>query len=67
MWSAEQPHEREKLARGGIKDAVSFLADIIRRESASVPLSHNVLGGVYQGCAVALHALLHLAEQIVAS
>lgn len=58
MWTTEQPHEKEEIAREGIEAAVPRIIGLIEREAEATPLNHIFLAGISQGSAVAVHALL---------
>jgi len=58
MWSVENPSELEELQKEGLEESVSQIMDAVREEAEIVPLERIVLGGISQGCATAIVALL---------
>ncbi|KAG9677657.1 alpha/beta-hydrolase, partial [Aureobasidium melanogenum] len=64
MWSTEKPHDEEEMNRAGIEKAVARIVELIKSETALVPLGHIFLGGISQGAAVAIHSLLRSGLQI---
>jgi predicted esterase len=58
MWSVENPAEKEELQVAGLQESIADTLDIIRTEAALVPPERIILGGISQGCATAIHALL---------
>lgn len=58
MWSVENPSEREEIQKEGLRESISAILDIIYQEAKLVPLSRIFLGGISQGCATAILALL---------
>ena len=58
MWLVEQPSEKEEIQIDGLKDSVGDILAIISSEALLVPPSRIFLGGISQGCATAIHALL---------
>ncbi|KAI9697872.1 MAG: hypothetical protein M1820_007659 [Bogoriella megaspora] len=58
MWTTEAPAEREELQLEGLNESISFVLDVIRQESSVVGAANVVLGGISQGCATAIQALL---------
>jgi len=53
----EQPEERKELQIEGLHDSIAFILDVIH--NAGVPPEKVFLAGISQGCATAIHALLH--------
>ncbi|KAL3422913.1 phospholipase carboxylesterase [Phlyctema vagabunda] len=58
IWSVERPQERKELQGAGLRESIACILDIVREESRTVPLDHIVLGGISQGCATAILALM---------
>ncbi|CAM6002970.1 unnamed protein product [Sphagnum balticum] len=58
MWSVENPDERQEIQTEGMKESVSCINDIIKNEATIVPHDRIILGGISQGCATALYALM---------
>lgn len=59
MHTTEDPHERENEQQTSLAAAVRFLTQVMEREVAAIGVQNVFLGGISQGCAVAIHALLH--------
>lgn len=64
IWSTEHPHDKEDITRAGIDAAIPRITDLIEKEAKLVSPSHILMGGISQGSAVAIHALLHSKLQI---
>ncbi|KAM3080448.1 hypothetical protein ACMFMG_005402 [Clarireedia jacksonii] len=58
MWSVENPSEQEEIQKEGLHESVSAILETIRQEAQIVPLESIFLGGISQGCATAILALL---------
>ena len=59
MWSTEDPYERQNEQQDELDSTVSVILQIIKEEAAIVGGPQNIiLGGISQGCASAIHALL---------
>ncbi|PQE16315.1 phospholipase carboxylesterase protein [Rutstroemia sp. NJR-2017a WRK4] len=58
MWSVENPSEREEIQKEGLRESVSAILALIHQEAKMVPLERIFLGGISQGCATAILALL---------
>lgn len=58
MWSVEDPSEQEEMQKEGLRESISAVIGIIHQEARLVPLSHIFLGGISQGSATAILALL---------
>jgi predicted esterase len=56
MLTTEDPHERE--LEQDLSAVITRIQNVVARESTIIGASNVVLGGISQGCAVALHALL---------
>ncbi|MCJ1419024.1 hypothetical protein MMC32_005375 [Xylographa parallela] len=50
--------KREEVQVEGLRESSAMIYQIIMRETASIPCGNIVLGGLSQGCATALYALL---------
>jgi lysophospholipase II len=69
VWSLVNPDERPDLQKPGLAKSIEYIVDIIqserdflkRRETHTSRRNALVLGGISMGCAVGIHALLHLA------
>lgn len=60
-WKLDPPAtEREELQSRGLRETTAYIHDLVRKEIANVPggASSVVLGGLSQGCAASLIALL---------
>ncbi|KAI1159920.1 phospholipase/carboxylesterase family protein [Nemania serpens] len=62
MWDARDPEVRRELQIPGLKSVVPELVSLIQSEVATVGLQNVILAGISQGCAAAIHALLHYPE-----
>jgi len=58
IWSVENPLEREEIQKEGLQESVGEIIDIIRKEASLIPPEQIILGGISQGCATAIYALL---------
>ncbi|KAL8754702.1 MAG: hypothetical protein Q9199_004150 [Rusavskia elegans] len=60
IYSLTDPNTQEELQVEGLRDSISYILEIIRKEVevGLVPLSNIVLLGISQGCATAIHTLL---------
>jgi lysophospholipase-2 len=58
MWSVENPSELEEIQKEGLRESVSAILELIHQEAKRVPLERIFLGGISQGCATAILALL---------
>jgi lysophospholipase-2 len=59
LWDVRNPQERRDLQIEGLRENIAFILNVIRKEASIVPPDHIVLGGISQGCATAIHALLY--------
>jgi predicted esterase len=59
MWDVKNPQERKDLQMDGLRESIAFILDLVRTETAFVPPERIILGGISQGCATAIHALLY--------
>jgi predicted esterase len=57
------PFEREETQVEGLAENFQHIAQIIQAEARTVPLRKVFLGGISQGCAMALHVLLGLTAE----
>jgi len=64
MWSVENPEERKDLQVQGLKESIAFIMDVIHQEAKFVPMERIILGGISQGCATAIYALMAIRVQI---
>jgi lysophospholipase-2 len=58
IWSVENHNEKPELMCEGLRESVTDILDIIRQEAKLVPLDNIILGGISQGCAIAVMTLL---------
>jgi lysophospholipase-2 len=58
MWSVEDPEEQKDLQVQGLKESIAFIMDVIHQEAKLVPMERMILGGISQGCATAIYALM---------
>lgn len=58
IWSVEEPEEKEELQFEGLRESVKGILSIIKEEAALVGPERIILGGISQGCATAIYALL---------
>jgi lysophospholipase-2 len=58
MWSVEEPEERGELQLEGLKESVECVLSIVREEAALLGPEKIILGGINQGCATVIYALL---------
>jgi len=56
--SFEDPFEREELQIDGLSENFQCISEIVRSEARLLSLRQVFLGGISQGCAMALHVLL---------
>jgi predicted esterase len=57
-WALYAPEEQEELQNDGLRETSSYLQKLLRSEVALVGAGNVVLGGLSQGCAASLVALL---------
>ena len=57
-WALDSLEEREELQNDGLRETSSYLHELLRKEVGVVGASNVVLGGLSQGCAASLVALL---------
>ncbi|MCJ1436103.1 hypothetical protein MMC27_005481 [Xylographa pallens] len=56
--SLKDSAKREEVQIEGLRESSTMIHQIIMREMASIPCGNIILGGLSQGCATALYALL---------
>ncbi|KAH6675149.1 Alpha/Beta hydrolase protein [Halenospora varia] len=64
MWSTENPREREDIQKEGMQESVKQISEIVKEEAEVVGAENIILGGISQGCAVAVHVLASLQLKI---
>ncbi|KAH4863483.1 hypothetical protein HBI82_076430 [Parastagonospora nodorum] len=66
MVSVQKPcHDPENIQIPGMRESVSLISDIIRKEAVEIGgLDKVFLGGISQGCATAISALLTVQDRI---
>lgn len=64
MYTTEDPHEREEDQ--DLSASIGRIQEIIAQEAAAIGHGNIILGGISQGCAVAIHALLSGHERLAA-
>ena len=57
-WSLAEPTEREELQIEGLRESSAYIHSLLREEIVIVGAGNVVLGGLSQGCAASLVALL---------
>lgn len=57
-WSVEEPQERREIQGDGLQESVSYIYEVVRQESSLISPEKIILGGISQGSAAAIHALL---------
>jgi predicted esterase len=62
--SFEDPFEREELQIDGLAENFQLISQIVRTEARSLSLRKVFLGGLSQGCAMALHVLINFDADI---
>lgn len=62
MHSTEDPHEQENDQ--DLSPSISRIQTIIAQEAAAIGNENVIVGGISQGCAVAIHALLNGQERV---
>ena len=56
--SLEEPERRSDLQLQGLEEAARYISALVEQELKSVPAERILLGGISQGCATSLHALM---------
>ncbi|MCJ1407661.1 hypothetical protein MMC19_001732 [Ptychographa xylographoides] len=59
MWSVENPSEKDEIQLDGLRESAKEILDLIRTEAVLISPDRILLGGISQGCATAIHALLY--------
>ncbi|TVY34261.1 Acyl-protein thioesterase [Lachnellula occidentalis] len=59
VWDIATPEDREELMIAGLQESIGDIVQVIREEAQRVPLSRIILGGISQGCATAILALMY--------
>lgn len=59
MWSVENPSEQNEIQKEGLRESIGEILDIIQNELMEVLPERIILGGISQGCATAIHALMN--------
>lgn len=57
-YSLEDPSQKEYLQVAGLQETMEFVHEIIRKESRIVGVQNVIVGGLSQGCSMALHVML---------
>jgi predicted esterase len=57
-WSLQKPEDREELQADGLRETSEYIHGLLRKEVELVGADNVVLGGLSQGCAASLVALL---------
>ncbi len=58
IWDITTPEDKENLMIPGLKESIRQILEIIKDEAQEIPLERIILGGISQGCATAILALL---------
>ncbi|MCJ1387898.1 hypothetical protein MMC18_000741 [Xylographa bjoerkii] len=58
IGSLKDTAQREYVQMEGLRESSTLLHQIIRQEKASIPCRNIIVGGLSQGCATALYAML---------
>lgn len=58
IWSVEEPLEQKELQLQGLRESVGDILEIVRSEVDLLSPDKVILGGISQGCATAIFALL---------
>lgn len=58
IWDTKQPEDKEDLMIPGLQESIGQNLDIVKKEARDVPLERIILGGISQGRATAMLALL---------
>lgn len=59
MWEVKNPQQRKDIQVDGLRESIALILSVIRKEASIVPPERIILGGISQGCATAIHALLY--------
>lgn len=58
IWDVRDPEDRKELMLPGLQESIRQITDTIIEEAQIIPLERMILGGISQGCATAILALL---------
>jgi predicted esterase len=58
VWDIKTPEEKKHLMIPGLRESIEDIYQIVQEEAQIVPLNHIILGGISQGCATSILALL---------
>ncbi len=58
IWDVRDPEDKKELMLPGLQESIRQITDIIIEEAQALPLERIILGGISQGCATAILALL---------
>lgn len=58
IWSVEKPEEKKEMQVEGLKESIEMILSLVREEAELVGMERIILGGISQGCATAVMALL---------
>ena len=61
----EDPSRHQELQTEGLRESGAFVRQIILEEGKAVTLENVIVGGLSQGCAMALHVLLSFESDVV--
>ena len=64
-YSLDDPSERQELQVEGLRESAAFVSQIVLDEAKTVTLENVIIGGLSQGCAMALHVLLSFESDVV--
>jgi predicted esterase len=59
IWSVEDPLEKTEIQIDGLREIVREILDLVQYEATLIAPRQIILGRISQGCATAIHALLH--------
>jgi len=59
MWDVKYPLEHKETQIEGLRESIAFILRVIREEASIIQPERVILGGISQGCATAIHALLY--------
>ncbi len=59
IWSVENHLEKSEIQIDGLRESVKEIVNLIMTEAALISPDRIILGGISQGCATAIHALLY--------
>ncbi|KAL3426810.1 phospholipase carboxylesterase [Phlyctema vagabunda] len=64
VWDIKAPNEKQDLMIAGLQESIKDIIQIIQEEAEIIPLERVFLGGISQGCATGIHALLYSGLQL---